>query len=106
MPICGCSHEQELHDQTKYECKVKDCGCEEFITDVEKWKKCKKHWDYLDAEDARVLSEAFHEDQFEREEREREWQDEQEHNLAYCPLCGSRRVHGRCPACERAFGRD
>lgn len=44
-----------------------------------------------------------------REEQDRidqEWEDHQRHYQSHCPHCGSNRVSGRCPACDRAFGRE
>lgn len=40
----------------------------------------------------------------EREAREEE--DEQEHYRSYCPQCGSRKRFGRCPVCDKTFGRN
>ena len=68
--VCGCTHEQELHDQEEYECKVKGCGCCQFITDVEEWKRMKERWDWEDAEDNRMWAEVRRQEQAEREDNE------------------------------------
>ncbi|MBI4065751.1 hypothetical protein HY412_00970 [Candidatus Kaiserbacteria bacterium] len=48
-------------------------------------------------------------EEYERVERERKNREEEDEQLRYqthCPLCGSKRRHGRCPVCDESFGRN
>jgi len=60
----------------------------------------RENQEYWDARECEERERAEH------EQREQEWEDEQKRYQSECPFCGSPKRHGRCPACDRAFGRD
>ncbi len=70
MSICGCTHDNAQHYHQIGSCMVEGCGCQEFIEDREKWQEEKERWVWESAEDERLLSEAFHQEQMEREDNE------------------------------------
>ena len=69
--LCGCGHERADHNHGTDSCRFGDCGCCEFITDVERWKDEKARWDWEGTEDERILHKLFLEEHAAREtERE------------------------------------
>lgn len=68
--ICGCTHSAADHYHLTDSCKISGCGCHEFIADESKWKEAKSEWDYEDAEDERLMSEAFHQERLEVEDND------------------------------------
>ncbi len=67
---CGCGHDETIHNHQTDACKADDCGCCEFITDIQEWKNAKARWDWENAQDEGYEAEAFHQARLEREDNE------------------------------------
>ena len=68
--MCGCGHDRATHNHETDFCKVEDCGCCEFISDIKEWREAKARWDYEDAEDARIDMELFWQENADRKARQ------------------------------------
>ena len=66
--ICGCTHKKEFHSHGTDFCKIEGCGCCEFITDMQEWKKAKARWDWENVEEAKAWNEICAQEEMERQD--------------------------------------